>query len=71
MSHFSGHFEGAMPIQNINTSAQYIGADVLFPPILLALWMFISWIVKAGETGLVPLAKIRNASPIRRDNSYL
>ncbi len=28
---------------------QYIGADVLFPPILLALWMLISWIVKAGD----------------------
>ncbi len=50
---------------------QYIGADVLFPPILLVLWMFISWMVKAGETGLVLLAKICSASPIRLDNAYL
>jgi hypothetical protein len=30
---------------------QYIGADVLLPPILLALWMFISRIGKADRMG--------------------
>ncbi len=44
----------------INTSA----------PILLALWMFISWICKA-ETGPRLLAKTHNVSPIRQDNAYL
>jgi hypothetical protein len=40
-------------------------------PILLALWMFICILNMQWETGLVQLAKIRSASPIRRDNAYL
>ncbi len=50
----------ATPIQEINTSA----------PILLALWMFISWIrnVKLVSSYWV---KFRSASPIRRGNAYL